>query len=39
MTPGTADWPNPWTLTADATGIIADEWYVWTTDFIGGSFQ
>src|SRR5262245_54988279 len=33
------DWPNPWTVTADASGNISDEWNVWTEDFLGVTFR
>jgi hypothetical protein len=34
----TTDWPNPWTVIADANGNISDEWNVWSEDFYGVSF-
>ncbi len=35
MVESNADWPNPWTVAADANGNITDQWYVYSEDFIG----
>ena len=39
MLPNDPTWPNPWTNSASADGSFTDEWYVYSSDFIGVTFR